>query len=199
MACLPRSFPMPWPTLSSAHSKSSANEEGDILSGIDEALRNGLSNVTVLPLSERTDTGYSVVMSGRSSSDSSDSVTPTPSRAPSPTPFSRHSSSPSETESNSPLLGLGRYPSSREGGWNLRTLVLSSSRRRKRDGRKWRAFKGGLRRIVRHPLFPRQPLTIVRCFLFRISFHVPDHLIRFLLSYCLPFSPFLLHCSCCIS
>jgi hypothetical protein len=49
----------------------------------------------------------------------------------------------------------------REGRWNLRTLISSSSRRRKRDGRKWRAFKGGLRRIVRHPLFPRQPLTIV--------------------------------------
>jgi hypothetical protein len=76
--------------------------------------------------------------------------------------FSRHSSSPSETESNSPLLGVGRYTSSREVGWNLRTLFSNSPRRRKREGRKWRAFKGGLRRIVRHPLFPRQPLTIVR-------------------------------------
>ncbi|KAJ8595903.1 hypothetical protein M405DRAFT_727139 [Rhizopogon salebrosus TDB-379] len=100
-------------------------------------------------------------MSGRSSSDSSSSATPALSRAPSPPPSSRHSSAPSESESNSPLLGLGRYPSSREGRWSLRTLISSSSRRRKRDGRKWRAFKGGLRRIVRHPLFPRQPLTII--------------------------------------
>ncbi|KAG1749964.1 glycosyltransferase family 31 protein [Suillus paluster] len=99
-------------------------------------------------------------MSGRLSSDSSSS-TPTPSRAPSPTPFSRHSSSPSETETDSPLLGLGRYTSLREGRWNWRNLGSSSLRRRKRDGRKWRAFKGGLRRIVRHPLFPRQPLTII--------------------------------------
>ncbi|KAG0708833.1 glycosyltransferase family 31 protein [Suillus ampliporus] len=73
----------------------------------------------------------------------------------------RHSASPSETESNSPLLGLGRYTSLREGRRNWHNLGPSPSRRRKRDGRWWRAFKGGLRRIVRHPLFPRQPLTII--------------------------------------
>jgi len=154
---------MPWPALSPTHFELSTNEGDDILSGIDfrETLSSGPSNVAILPLSERTDTGYPDIMSGRSSSDSSSSATATPSRGPSPLPFSRHSSSPSETESNSPLLGIGRYTSSREGGWNLRTLVSNPSRRRKREGRKWRAFKGGLRRIVRHPLFPRQPLTII--------------------------------------
>jgi hypothetical protein len=154
---------MPWPALSPTHLQPSTDEEHDVFSGIDfrETLRGGPSNVAILPLSERTDTGYPHIMSGRSSSDSSSSATPALSRAPSPPPSSRHSSAPSESESNSPLLGLGRYPSSREGRWSLRTLISSSSRRRKRDGRKWRAFKGGLRRIVRHPLFPRQPLTIV--------------------------------------
>lgn len=139
---------------------SSNEEQHDILLGIDYR-ESGSSNT---PLSERssfTDTGYPDVMPGRSSSDSSSSTTPTPSRASSPLPFSRHSSTPSETESNSPLLGLGRYTSSGEGRWFWRNLGSSSPRRRKRDGRRWRTFKGVLRRIVRHPLFPRQPLTII--------------------------------------
>lgn len=135
-------------------------EHRDILSGIDYR-ESGSSNT---PLSERcsfTDARYPDVMPGRSSSGSSSSTTPTPSRASSPLPFSLHSSSLSETESNSPLLGLGRYTSSGEHHWIWRSLGSSSPRRRKRDGRRWRTFKGILRRIVRHPLFPRQPLTII--------------------------------------
>jgi hypothetical protein len=46
-------------------------------------------------------------------------------------------------------------------------MIGSSShrRRRKRDGRYIRAIKKHLRRVYRHPLFPRQPITIVRVFL----------------------------------
>jgi hypothetical protein len=146
----------------SSHLFRASNEEHRDILGIDYR-ESGSSNT---PLSERcsfTDTGYPDVMPGRSSSDSSSSTTPTPSRASSPLPFSLHSSSSSETESNSPLLGLGRYTTSGDSRWIWRNWGSSSPRRRKRDGRRWRTFKGILRRIVRHPLFPRQPLTIV-CF-----------------------------------
>ncbi|KAH7916449.1 glycosyltransferase family 31 protein [Hygrophoropsis aurantiaca] len=111
---------------------------------------------------------YPEGISERSSSESSaSSSTPVPSRAPSPGPLftpSRSSSSPSEGdgEPNSPLLGnVGRYTSHRNIGrrwWNLGT---EPHRRRRRDARLPWAIKKGLRRVVRHPFFPRQPLTII--------------------------------------
>ncbi|KAF8807379.1 hypothetical protein BYT27DRAFT_7189471 [Phlegmacium glaucopus] len=107
--------------------------------------------------------------SGRSSTSSTASSTPLPSRSNSPLPQlypSNHSSScPSEsdsdTEPSSPLL-LDRV--NRDSWWreDRRTWWSSSTRRRrKKGGRIVRFLKRWLRRLVRHPFFPSQPTTIV--------------------------------------
>ncbi|KAG6336678.1 hypothetical protein ID866_2425 [Astraeus odoratus] len=102
----------------------------------------------------------------RSSSEST--AMPTPSRAPSPSPSypsHRFSSSISEADNgpNSPLLvGFGgARPTFRDGIRNLWNVNQNSRRRRKRERRIWRSIKKAARRVVRHPLFPRQPLTII--------------------------------------
>lgn len=111
----------------------------------------------------------------RSSTDSIASFTTptTPSRAPTPS-LSRtirrcvSSSSDTDGEPASPLLGnSGAYASMRDGSYWWWSLYPSSRRRRKREGKLWRTFKKGVRRIVRHPWFPQQPITIVK------SFHLP--------------------------
>lgn len=107
--------------------------------------------------------------------------TPVPSRAPSPPPFyysgTSSCSSDSESEPDSPLLGPTRRrqswrESERPRWWSLPFGSGSSSvnvtepwRRR----RQWRDLKGILRsckrifrRMVRHPFFPKTPVTIVR-------------------------------------
>lgn len=99
---------------------------------------------------------------GRSSSESS--TTPTPSRAPSPSLYPSHRPSFSISEADgSPASPLLFSPGIRRGDvrnwWNLSP---NSRRRRKRERTVWRALKKAARRIVRHSLFPRQPLTIVR-------------------------------------
>jgi len=104
---------------------------------------------------------------GRSSSESS--TTSTPSRAPSPSssyPSHRLSSSISEVDGGltSPLLFSpgGIQPPFRGGMRNWWNLNPNSRRRRSRERTVWRTLKKAARRIVRHSLFPRQPLTIVR-------------------------------------
>ncbi|KAF9229255.1 hypothetical protein BS17DRAFT_689450 [Gyrodon lividus] len=103
--------------------------------------------------------------SNRSSSETStSSVTPTPSREPSPSPlFPLHRvSSDADGEPTSPFLGSsGAYTTSRDGSRRWWNPSPHSRRRRKREGRIWRALKKGARRIVRHPLFPQQPITII--------------------------------------
>lgn len=105
----------------------------------------------------------------RSSSDSS--APATPSRVSSPTPpYSLHplhrlSTSISEGDDGpvSPLLmDASRYSVSQDGGRNWLNLRSTPRRRRKRERRIWRSLKKGARRLIRHPLFPHQPLTIVR-------------------------------------
>ena len=115
---------------------------------------------------ELTDSSYPDSTRGdRFSSDSAASyAAPTLSRARTPSPpFQTHrftsSVSDVDGEPASPFLErTGAYTSIRDGSrrwWN------PSRRRRKRDGRMWRTFKKGVRRVIRHPLFPQQPITIV--------------------------------------
>ncbi|KAI6047660.1 glycosyltransferase family 31 protein [Pisolithus marmoratus] len=102
---------------------------------------------------------------GRSSSESS--TTPTPLRTSSPPPSypsHRLSSSISEVDGGptSPLLASqGEAYTFRDGIRNLWHLNPSPRRRRTRERKICRTLKKGVRRIVRHPLFPRQPLTII--------------------------------------
>lgn len=106
----------------------------------------------------------------RSSSDSSTSyTTPIPPRAPSSSSYPTHqftsSTSDIDGEPASPLLGnSATYTSIREESRRWWNFHPHSRRRRKQEGRIWRTFKKGVRRIVRHPLFPQQPITIVRSF-----------------------------------
>ncbi|KDQ63574.1 glycosyltransferase family 31 protein [Jaapia argillacea MUCL 33604] len=108
--------------------------------------------------------------SSRSSLCSTASNTPTQSRSTSPLPqflvagLSSSPSSEAESEPSSPLLGsLGRRQRLREdrrSWWMLGGP--SSPRRRRRRGLSWgRTFKRGLRKVVQHPLFPSQPITIL--------------------------------------
>jgi hypothetical protein len=105
--------------------------------------------------------------SGRSSSTS----TPVPSRSSSPLPHffssvpSSSCTSDTESEPNSPLIG-GRprspwWREDRRRWWNIGRNVRSRSHR-KRHGGYLRTIRKCVRRLLRHPLFPRQPITIVR-------------------------------------
>jgi hypothetical protein len=133
------------------------------------------------------DTSYPDTTQGRSSSDSTTSyTTPTPSRTRTSTLYPTHrftsSISDIDGEPASPLLGSsGAYTSIRDGSrrwWNLHPHLR---RRRKREGRIWRTFKKGARRIARHPLFPQQPITIVSSFHLPLRLRSGSPLIRFLL------------------
>lgn len=134
-------------------------EQYEFLSGSDTS--------RAMPLGEHTDSSYpDTTQRDRSFSDSAASyTTPTPSRPPTPSPsFSARrlsaSASDADSEPASPLLGRARaHTSIRDGS---RWWWSQSYRRRKPEGRIWRTFRKGVRRIVRHPLFPQQPITIVR-------------------------------------
>ncbi|KAG5639224.1 hypothetical protein H0H81_005298 [Sphagnurus paluster] len=100
------------------------------------------------------------VQSSRSSTAAS---TPLPSRSNSPLPqfYSSNPSSSCTSDTDSePVTHLlrNRNPWGRE---NRRSWWTVSRRRRKRDGRIVRFLKKWTRRLVRHPFFPSQPITIV--------------------------------------
>lgn len=114
----------------------------------------------------------STIRSGRSSQSSTATSTPLPSRSTSPLPqfYPANSSSecPSDSDSEpaSPLVRMidqNRRPWWRE---DRRRWWSISRRRRKRDGRIVRTIKRFLRPLVRHPLFPGQPITIVSAYIF---------------------------------
>ena len=98
------------------------------------------------------------------------SNTPLPSRTPSPVPlyFSGASSCSSESESeldDGPFTG-STLSSSRSSSWReerRRWWIMGAVRRRRRRERigGWRAMKRGLRLLIRHPFFPKTPVTIV--------------------------------------
>lgn len=103
--------------------------------------------------------------SGHSSASSTATSTPFPSRSTSPLPqfylssISNPSSScTSDTDSDPSLLLRTNRNLWRE---NRRSWWSTSRRRRKRNGRIVRFLKKWTRRIVRHPFFPSQPITIV--------------------------------------
>ncbi|KAJ6519793.1 glycosyltransferase family 31 protein [Mycena sanguinolenta] len=107
----------------------------------------------------------SVVQSGRSSINSSTTSTPLPSRAASPLPQFRHSTASSSTsdtdsETTSPLLRANAH---RRSWWSddSRKWWTMSRRRRRRHGRIVTSLKKWSRWLVRHPFFPRQPITII--------------------------------------
>jgi hypothetical protein len=110
-----------------------------------------------------------------SSLSSSPASTPLPSRSASPLPLPRHqfftdssSSYPSDTEdeSSTPLLS---WNSSANFWWSEHRRQWWSRRRRRRSWRITRLLKRTLRSIVRHPLFPSQPITIVRVLFLPLS------------------------------
>ncbi|KAF7339491.1 Glycosyltransferase family 31 protein [Mycena sanguinolenta] len=107
----------------------------------------------------------SVVQSGRSSISSSTTSTPLPSRSASPLPQFRHSTASSSTsdtdsETTSPLLRANAH---RRSWWSddSRKWWTMSRRRRRRQGRIVTSLKKWSRWILRHPFFPRQPITII--------------------------------------
>ncbi|KAF7347855.1 Glycosyltransferase family 31 protein [Mycena venus] len=107
----------------------------------------------------------SAVQSGRSSTHSSTTPTPLPSRSASPLPQFRHSTASSSTsdtdsETTSPLL---RANANRRSWWvdDSRKWWTISRRRRRRHGRIVTSFKKWSRWLLRHPFFPRQPITII--------------------------------------
>ncbi|KAJ3799922.1 glycosyltransferase family 31 protein [Lentinula aff. detonsa] len=104
------------------------------------------------------------VPSGHSSVASSASSTPIPSRSGSPLPQFLVNSRPvlsttSDTDSDPATATLLRnrnpWRQERRPWWQM------SRRSRRRPGRTWRFLNRWAKRIVRHPLFPRQPITIV--------------------------------------
>ncbi|KAF7320361.1 Glycosyltransferase family 31 protein [Mycena kentingensis (nom. inval.)] len=104
--------------------------------------------------------------SGRSSAN----ATPHASRSSSPIPQFRPSasSSTSDTDSettSSPLLRTGRRSSSSSSSWwgsdDRRQWWNMSRRRRKRSGRMVTSLKKWFKWLLRHPFFPRQPITII--------------------------------------
>ncbi|KAJ7225538.1 glycosyltransferase family 31 protein [Mycena pura] len=105
----------------------------------------------------------SSVQSGRSSANTSVTTTPVPSRSASPIPQFRTSTASSSTsdtdsETTSPLLRVNRrswWLDDRRKWWTI------SRRRRKRHGRIVTSLKKWSRWLVRHPFFPRQPITII--------------------------------------
>jgi len=107
------------------------------------------------------------LQSGRSSVSSTATSTPLASRSTSPLP-QFYSSNPSssctsdtDSEPASPLLRSTRNLWWRE---NRRRWWTISRRRRRRGGRIVRMMKKWTRRLVRHPFFPSQPITIVSLF-----------------------------------
>ncbi|KAJ7169859.1 glycosyltransferase family 31 protein [Mycena filopes] len=102
----------------------------------------------------------SAVQSARSSTAN---LSPLPSRSPSPLPQFRHSTASSSTsdtdsETTSPLLRANRR------SWWLddsRKWWTISRRRRRRHGRIVTSVKKWSRWLLRHPFFPRQPITII--------------------------------------
>ena len=113
---------------------------------------------------------FLAIPSRRSSTSSTASSTPLPSRSNSPLPqlypSNQFSSCPSGSESDSePSSPLLLDIVNRDTWWrDNRRLWWSSStrRRRKKSGRIVRLLKRWLRRLVRQPFFPSQPITIVR-------------------------------------
>ena len=103
-------------------------------------------------------------LSGRTSANSSAMNSPNPSRSPSPLPRFYSSSDTDSDEPVSPLL-LDSYPSPylRDGPprwWQLRQRPRRGPRRPSRWG--FRPVVRVLRRVFRHPFFPKHPTTIVR-------------------------------------
>jgi hypothetical protein len=101
--------------------------------------------------------------SGHSSISSTATSTPVPSRSTSPLPqfYSSNPSSSCTSDTDSeptPFLRTNRNLWGRE---NRRRWWTTSRRRRKRDGRIMRTLKKWTRKLVRHPFFPSQPITIV--------------------------------------
>ncbi|KAJ7092701.1 hypothetical protein C8R44DRAFT_844200 [Mycena epipterygia] len=105
----------------------------------------------------------SSIQSGRSSINSSATTTPVPSRSASPLPQFRTSTASSSTsdtdsETTSPLLRANRrswWLDDRRKWWTI------SRRRRRRHGRIVTSMKKWSRWLLRHPFFPRQPITII--------------------------------------
>ncbi|KAJ7706209.1 hypothetical protein B0H17DRAFT_1036189 [Mycena rosella] len=105
----------------------------------------------------------SSIQSGRSSISSSAAPTPVPSRSASPLPQFRTSTASSSTsdtdeETTSPLLRANRrswWLDDRRKWWTI------SRRRRNRHGRIVTSLKKWSRWLLRHPFFPRQPITII--------------------------------------
>lgn len=106
-------------------------------------------------------------ISGRSSVSSTASSTPIPSRSASPLPPFLSSSPPSsctsdtESEPNSPLIRGSRNQWWREDRRRWWMIGSSMRRRRRRDWTITRFLKKWTRKIIRHPFFPKQPITIV--------------------------------------
>ncbi|KAF8168125.1 hypothetical protein B0H34DRAFT_779575 [Crassisporium funariophilum] len=107
--------------------------------------------------------------SGRSSTSSTASSTPLPSRSTSPLPQfypgTQSSSCPSDSDSETPTSPLLHNIRSSRNLWSRenqrRWWSMSDRRRRKRGWRAMRVLKRWLRKLVRHPFFPSQPITIV--------------------------------------
>jgi hypothetical protein len=103
--------------------------------------------------------------SGRTSQSSTATSSPIPSRSGSPFRqfFSSHPSSSctsdTDSEPNSPLLRPRVWREDRRRWWMMGS---TTRRRRKRVGKVMRTLRKWTRRLLRHPLFPRQPITIVR-------------------------------------
>lgn len=100
--------------------------------------------------------------------------TPIPSRSGSPLPHFFSSGPPSsctsstDSEPDSPLLRTHRseWREERRTWWAIGTTI---HRRRRRNGVIARTCRRWSRRIIRHPLFPQQPITIVRLLLFHTA------------------------------
>lgn len=167
-----------------------SEEQYEFLPGSDsqEVYRDTPNTVLVR---EHTDVSYPDTTRGdRSSSDSASSyTTPVASREPTSSSYSTYrftsSASDIDGETASPLLGTsGIYTSVRDGSRRWWSLHPHSRRRRKREGRIWWTFKKATRRVVRHPLFPQQPITMVRCFHVPLALQVrltPDEIFALLL------------------
>jgi hypothetical protein len=97
---------------------------------------------------------------------SSPSNTPVPSRSTSPLPqyypagFSSCPSDDDSSEPATPFLRTSRDRPSRDE--RRRTWWQLPPHRRKRDRSFFRFLKRCVRKVVRHPFFPQQPITIVR-------------------------------------
>ncbi|KAH9919088.1 uncharacterized protein B0H18DRAFT_1029114 [Fomitopsis serialis] len=99
------------------------------------------------------------------------SNTPLPSRTPSPVPlyFSGASSYSSESDSeldDGPYHRSATSSSSRQPNWReeqRRWWIMGAVRRRRRRERIgwWRTMKRGFRLLIRHPFFPKTPVTIL--------------------------------------